>query len=316
MMTEILSLTIPFFAIIFAGSLAAHKKWFSIDDGRMLARFAFFVALPPFMIIAITRTDIASSFNMEFVLRYELATIIMFIVSAVFVRIFLHLKGAERGMFCLNTAYPNYGYIGVPLALLAFGEKAALPVSLLLVFDTIVLLVMTTLLSHDKNAQSLATALKDTFKSMVKNPLLMSVLIGFALSASGIKLATMPDMLLSMLAGAAAPTALFALGITLIGQPIRGGMTEIMPITLLKLILHPILVAAVFMLWQTNQPLDPLWIQVAILFACLPIAANVFALSQYYDAYQGRTATTIMITTVLASFTVPAVLYLLVRWAG
>lgn len=315
-MIEILSLTIPFFAIIFAGSLAAHRKWFSANDGRMLARFAFFVALPPFMIVAITSTDVTASFNMGFVLRYELATIIMFIASALFVRIFLSLNATQRGMFCLNTAYPNYGYIGVPLALLAFGEQAALPMSLLLVFDTIILLVMTTLLSHDRTANQLYTALKDTAVSMVKNPLLMSVLIGFALSASGIQLSGMPDMLLTMLAGAAAPTALFALGITLVGQPIKGGLKEIVPITVFKLIFHPALVAAVFILWPTDQPLNPLWIQVAILFACLPIAANVFALSQYYDAYQGRTATTIMITTILASFTVPAVLYFLVEWAN
>jgi len=315
-MTAILSLTIPFFAIILAGSIAAWRGWFSTRDGQMLARFAFFVALPPFMIVAITRTDVASSFELGFILRYELATIAMFMISAVFVWLFLRLSGAERGMFCLNTAYPNYGYIGVPLALLAFGEKAALPVSLLLVFDTITLLVMTTLLSHNRGAGRLSAALKQTFLSMVKNPLLMSVLAGFAMSVFGVKLAQMPDMLMTMLAGAAAPTALFALGITLVGQPVRGALREILPITVLKLILHPALVAGIFILWPTKEQLDPLWIQVAILFACLPIAANVFALSQYYNVYQGRTATTIMLTTILASFTVPAVLYFLVRWAG
>ena len=311
-MLDILSLTIPFFAIILLGSLARHKQYFSDRDGQMLARFAFFVALPPFMFVAITATDVTSAFHIGFIMRYEIGTITMFILSALFVRMFLRLSNPERGLFCLNTAYPNYGYIGVPLAILAFGEQAAIPVSMLLVCDTIILLIMTNILSHSPESGRLSQALYSTFISMLKNPLLMSVLVGFAFSAMDFRIEGMPDRFLQMLAGAAAPTALFALGITLIGQPIRATMNEVVPITILKLCVHPAIIAALFLGWPSAVPIDPLWIQVAILFACLPIAANVFALSQFYGIYQGRTATTIMLTTVIASLSVPAILYLLV----
>ena len=56
---------------------------------------------------------------------------------------------------------------------------------------------------------------------------------------------------------------------------------------------------------------DILWIKVAILFSCLPIAANVFALSQFYNAYSGRSATAIMGTTIIACITVPLTLFFL-----
>ena len=313
-MLDILSLTIPFFAIILLGSLARHKGYFSDNDGQMLARFAFFVALPAFMFVAITSADVTSAFHIGFIIRYEIGTVAMFVISAVFVRLFLTLSNPERGLFCLNTAYPNYGYIGVPLAILAFGEQAALPVSMLLVCDTVVLLVMTNILSHDPKSGRLSQALYATIISMLKNPLLMSVLAGFAFSALRFKISGMPDRFLVMLSGAAAPTALFALGISLIGQPVRTTMNEIVPITVLKLIVHPAIIACLFLGWPSAVPIDPLWIQVAILFSCLPIAANVFALSQFYNIYQGRTATTIMLTTIIASLTVPAILYLLVTW--
>ena len=80
-MLDILSLTIPFFAIILLGSLARHKQYFSDRDGQMLARFAFFVALPPFMFVAITATDVTSAFHIGFIMRYEIGTITMFILS-------------------------------------------------------------------------------------------------------------------------------------------------------------------------------------------------------------------------------------------
>ena len=311
-MYDILSLTIPFFAAILLGSLASLKGWFSWSDGRILSRYVFFVVLPPFMFVAITSRPMTNILNLEFLLRYEAVTIFVFLIAVFLGRVFLKLKPAESGLFGLNAAYPNYGYIGVPLAILAFGEQAAIPVSMLLVCDTIILLIMTNILSHSPESGRLSQALYSTFISMLKNPLLMSVLVGFAFSAMGFRIEGMPDRFLQMLAGAAAPTALFALGITLIGQPIRATMNEIVPITILKLCVHPAIIAALFLGWPSAVPIEPLWIQVAILFACLPIAANVFALSQFYGIYQGRTATTIMLTTVIASLSVPAILYLLV----
>lgn len=313
-MLDVLSITIPFFAIILCGSIARLRGWFSEDSGRTLARFAFFVVLPPFMFIAITSIDVTALFHLGFVLRYEFVTIIMFMVSALFATFVIKLTPKQRGLFCLNTAYPNYGYIGVPMAILAFGEQAAAPISLILVFDTITLLVMTTLLSHDTASGNLGRALGETILSMLRNPLLLSVLAGFGFSACGFQLSIMPEQFLKMLAGAAAPTALFALGITLVGQPIRAAITELAAISLFKLILHPALIAAAFLFWPASQPIDPMWIQLAVLFASLPIAANVFAMSQFYDVYTGRTATAIMITTIFASVTVPVILFFLVKW--
>ena len=313
-MLEILSITIPFFAIIFCGSLARIRGWFSEDSGRVLARYAFLIVLPPFMFLAITSIDVKALFHLGFVVRYEFVTISMFIIAAFFATYVIRLTPQQRGLFCLNTAYPNYGYIGVPMAILAFGEKAAAPISLILVCDTITLLVMTTLLSHDAASGQLARALRNTMFSMLRNPLLIAVVAGLIFSASGFHLANLPDQFLKILAGAAAPTALFALGITLVGQPIRVALTELSVISLLKLIIHPTLTAAIFLLWPAHQAIEPLWIQLAVLFTSLPIAANVFALSQYYNAYTGRTATAIMITTICASITVPVILFVLVYW--
>ena len=313
-MLDVLSITIPFFAIILCGSLARLRGWFSEESGQTLARFAFFVVLPPFMFIAITSIDVTALFHIGFVLRYELVTISMFLVAGIFATYVVRLSPQQRGLFCLNTAYPNYGYIGVPLAILAFGEQAAAPISLILVCDTITLLVMTTLLSHDAASGHLGRALRNTIISMLRNPLLLAVLAGLGFSASGFQLAIMPEQFLKMLAGAAAPSALFALGISLVGQPIRAAVPEITAICLLKLIVHPTMIAAIFLLWPSPQPIEPLWIQLAVLFASLPIAANVFALSQFYNIYIGRSATAIMITTICASITVPVSLFLLIKW--
>ena len=77
--------------------------------------------------------------------------------------------------------------------------------------------------------------------------------------------------------------------------------------------MHPILTAFIFLSWPMLgfERSASLRIKVAILFSCLPIAANVFALSQFYKAYSGRSATAIMGTTILAFVTVPLTLFFL-----
>lgn len=307
-MGDILSLTIPFFGIILLGAFSRSSGFFDEQAGRILARFAFFVVLPAFMFVSITSAPVSEIANPHFILRYEAVTIIIFALGIVFATRILGLSGRSSGIFALNATYPNYGYIGVPLAILAFGQGAVVPMSLILVCDSIMLLLLTAIFTRDKGSADLSSALMQMLQSMARNPLLLSVLAGFIFSASGLTLPDMPIFFLDMLAGAAAPTALFALGITLIGQPIRSARAELGTITVLKLVIHPLLMGVVML---TMPGLDVLWIQTAILFACLPVAANVFALSEFYQAYSGRTATSIMLTTLIASLTVPATLYAL-----
>ena len=307
-MGDILSLTIPFFGIILLGAFSRSSGFFDEQAGRILARFAFFVVLPAFMFVSITSAPVSEVANPHFILRYEAVTIIIFALGIVFATRILGLSGRSSGIFALNATYPNYGYIGVPLAILAFGEGAVVPMSLILVCDSIMLLLLTAIFTRDKGSGDLSSALLQMLRSMSRNPLLLSVLTGFIFSASGLTLPQMPIFFLDMLAGAAAPTALFALGITLVGQPIRSARAELGTITVLKLVIHPLLMAAVML---TMPGLDMLWIQTAILFAFLPVAANVFALSEFYQAYSGRTATSIMLTTLIASVSVPATLYAL-----
>jgi len=312
-MSDILALTIPFFGIILLGSLTRLKGWFSAADGRMISRYVFFVVLPPFMFVAITARPLNDIFNPEFTLRYELVTLTLFVITFMIGRLILKLKRNEASLFSLNACYPNYGYIGVPLALLAFGDDAAVPMAVILVVNNMVLVFLVALFTRDTDSSSSGPMFARTLLSLLKNPLLMSVVVAIAFSASGLTMPAMPALFLDLLAGAAAPTALFALGIALVGQPVRAAWGELTALTIFKLFVHPLMMALVFLGVPAfgPQPFDPLWIKIALIFSCLPIAANVFNLAEFYGVYSGRTATSIMLTTLIASISVPAFMYLI-----
>ena len=279
----------------------------------MISRYVFFVVLPPFMFVAITARPLNDIFNPEFTLRYELVTLTLFGLAFIVGRYLLKLSRKEASLFSLNASYPNYGYIGVPLALLAFGEDAAVPMAVILVVNNAVLVLLVALFITDETSVGAGSTFVKTMATLVKNPLLMSVVVAMGFSASGLTMPEMPALFLDLLAGAAAPTALFALGIALVGQPVRAAWGELGALALFKLFMHPLMMALAFLSWPAigPYPLDPLWIKIALIFSCLPVAANVFNLAEFYGVYSGRTATSIMLSTLIASVSVPAMMYMI-----
>ena len=305
-MFDVLQLTLPFFAIIAIGAFCRRINFIGAEAGSIMARFAFYIALPPFLFLSVASAPVEQMLNPGFVLRYELGTIIIFVGGALIGGSLFRLKGSERAILGLNAAYSNYGYIGLPLVILAFGEAAAIPSALILLADSIVLVALTAGFAAMNPEVKLSRSLGNTLLDLTRNPLLISVIGGFIWSALNLPLPIVLDNTLKMLAGAAAPSALFALGITLAGQRLSSAMPEVLFLSLTKLAIHPLLVAGLFLFWPGT---DPIWIQVAILAACLPIAANVYAMSEYYGAYTGRTAAAIMVSTIIASATVPIILF-------
>ena len=306
-MLQVLTLTLPFFAVILAGFIARTCRFFPRDAGNILARFAFFVALPAFLFLQLASTPVAEMWNPGFIALYEIGTLTVFTAAAAAATVF-RITAARRAIFALNATYSNYGYIGVPLSLAAFGPRAAIPLALILLADSIVLVVLTAATAALSPGIEFARTLKTTLADLAKNPLLLSVVVGFLWSLAGFPLPQIPEKFLVMLAGAAAPAALFALGITLVGSRINDARAEIFTVSAFKLIIHPALIAALFL---TLPGVDPVAVKVAILAAALPIAANVYAMSEYYNAYTGATAAAILVSTIGASVTVPAVLYFL-----
>jgi len=308
-MSAVLNLTIPFFALIFLGMFCRAVNFVDQRDARMMAKYAFFIAMPTMVFVKIGAGSALDFLNWGFIWRYELATALVFILSAFVARPLFSLSRLESGIFGLNAAYPNYGYIGVPLAILALGDAAALPLALILAMDTVVLLVLTGWFATTDGG-ALGKTLWKAIVTVSKNPLLISAVLGLLYAASGVETPVILASLLDMISDSAAPVALFALGATVYGQPLRNAMGELAAISLARLIIHPLLVAALFLLLPG---VDPLWIKAALLSACLPVAANVFVLSDHYGGYSGRSASAILMTTILASITVPVALYIIMQ---
>jgi predicted permease len=305
-MQAILSVTVPFFALVLCGYLAARQHILPESAVPGLNAFVLYFALPCMLFRFGQNTALFDLLNPAVLGVYVLCALLMvaFTVSVTW-SAEVHLKDAAFG--ALVAAFPNTGFMGVPLLVALFGPAAAGPVICTVLADLFVTSSLCIALAqmHDASGQGPRAAAWRALRGTLSNPLPWSIALGAVFSVAGWQLAGPPDIVVRMLADAASPVALFTIGAVLwrAGQHAhtRTPPRLYVPVALIKLFLHPLLVFfAAGAARQLGAPLSTLQITVLTLAAALPSASNVSLLAERYGADNGRVARIIMSSTVVA----------------
>lgn len=309
-MTDILGLVLPFFGLIFIGFAVARIANQPLEELGWMNTFVIYVALPALFFQLLARTPFEQLTEWTFILGSVVATYIVF--SLMFVLSMLMPDGniAESTIKGLSAAYGNIGYMGPGLALLAFGEQAAVPVALIFCFENIVHFTVAPMMmalagDDDRPLPQLALGV---VRRIVLHPFIIATAAGVCAAYFRFQPWLPVERLLSYLSSAAAPCALFAMGVTLSLRPLQRIPSEMAPIAILKLIAHPLL-CYVVLSWIGN--FSPEWVFSAVLLASLPTATNVFVIAQQYNVWVQRASASVLITTCASVATVTGLLYLI-----
>lgn len=309
-MQPILNTALPFFALIFCGYGAGRLRLLSGASIAGVNAFVFYFALPTFLFSLMATAPLAEVLNGAFAAAYLSAGLAVFAVAALLGKLLFEIRFSESALQGAAAVLGNTGYMGLPLVAAVFGDRAAIPLVVGLTLEVTVLIPLTIALIETEKGTGggpLQLAGKVT-GALVRNPLIIAIFAGALVSATGLGLPTPVANFTDLLGGAAGPAALFALGATLVGRPIAGGVGEVSCMTAFKLFVHPTA------MWFTTTRLfdvEPLWASVAVLGASLPIAANVFILARQYDTYVDRVSSAILVSTTVSVITVSALLTVL-----
>jgi predicted permease len=222
----------------------------------------------------------------------------------------------------LVAAFPNTGFMGVPLLVALLGAAAAGPAIVTILVDMVITTSLCIALSRlDAAGEHGATqAARKALAGVVRNPLPWAILGGALFSWQQWAWWAPLDKTVGLLGDAASPVALFTIGAVLARSQVRARLSQhsatrpmdYLPVALVKLVVHPLLVmlvgAAVI---QAGVNLDPYALMVVVLVAALPSASNVSMLAERFGADNGRIAQIILITTALAFFTFSGAVFLL-----
>jgi malonate transporter len=304
------TIVLPVFGIILAGYLIGRLRLLGEGSSQALNGFAYWVALPALLLVSMTRVPVAQVLNLPFIVAFVGGTALTFALAAAVGAWAFPTSRAERMMQGLAAVFANAGYMGVPLFLTAFGRERALPAIIAMVLSAAI--TMGSGVALVEVSLSLSTdwrrVLTDVARALFGNPLVIAPLLGLLLSAAEIALPAPIETFFNLLGAAAAPCALFALGLFLVGKKLHANLLEIGWITLVKLAVQPLIT------WTIAVPLlgmEPFWAASAVLLSALPTAALVFTLAQQYGIYVERASSAILVTTLLSVVTVPLILLLL-----
>jgi predicted permease len=314
---DVLIITFPFFALVLCGYLAARSGVLPQPAIPGLNTFVLFFALPCMLYRFGAQTPIAQLLDPAVAGVYSLCAVLM-VGGAVLATRGPRTNWNDAAFGALVAAFPNTGFMGVPLLVALLGAQAAGPAIVTIMIDMVLTTSLCIALSRLDSAgqHGMSAAVKKALRGMLTNPMPWSIALGALASALAFKLPGPVDKTVAMLADAASPVALFTIGAVLARSQMnlheRVAPRDYVPLALAKLLLHPLLV------WLAGRvaialgvPLDPFAFTVLVLLAALPSASNVSLLAERFGAHNGRVAHIILVSTALAFLSFSAAVALL-----
>lgn len=309
-LTGILAVTFPFFALVLCGYVAARTRLLPLDAVPGLNMFVLYFALPCMLYRFGSATPAAQLFNPVIALLWLLAAALIVAATAGWAR---RQGGSwpDAAMGALVAAFPNSGFMGVPLILALLGGGAVGPVMATLLVDLVVTTSLCIGLSQWGAAgeHGPAKAVGRALQGVLRNPMPWSILLGALAGALGFALWAPLGKTVQLLADAASPVALFTIGAVLARSQMRPATTagqaaprDVGVLAVTKLLLHPLLVWTMGTLAVRAGALDTSALTPLVLVAALPAASNVSLLAERFGADNGRVARVILWSTALAFF--------------
>ena len=309
-MEIILEIIVPVFGIVGIGYGAARLGLFRQEATKGLSAFVFDFAIPAMLFRAMATTALPAQIEWGYLISYFGGGYGAWVIGTLVSLYLFRRPGAEPAIAGMTGGFSNTVLLGVPLILTTFGERATLPLFLVIAFHSWQLLSVVTIQAEvgvgarDEMRRLPANVLK----GLVRNPIIIALLAGVAFNLSGLTLPHVVDTLTETLGRAAMPCAVFAMGASLAGYRLAGSVGEAGVGVVLKLALHPILV---WLLATHVLTVDPLWRDVAVILAALPVCVNVYLMAQRYQAGIAPAVTAVLLSTAVSVLSVALVLHLL-----
>ena len=312
-MLEILRVTFPFFALVLCGYAAARMKLLPLEAIPGLNGFVLFFALPCMLFRFGSGTPIAQLLDAGVFFTYLFCALVV-VGFSIAISLNRRIRWNDASLGALVAAFPNTGFMGVPLLVALLGAQAVGTAIVTIVVDLVITSSLCVALSRMDAAgeHGAAVAARKALMGVLRNPMPWAISLGAAFSFWNLALLGPVGKTVDLLADAASPVALFTIGAVLArsamlahedeGDPLRAA--DYLPIALVKLVLHPVLVLLAGMTAiQWGAQITALALQVMVLVAALPSASNVSLLAERLGADNGRIARIILVTTAAAFLT-------------
>lgn len=277
-LAEIVAILLPVYFVIAVGWLYARRH---TPDMEVANRINMDVFAPALVFHALTGAHLAAASIGPLVG----SALVVVLVSGLVALAVARAAGIAARTLLPPTMFNNAGNLGIPLCVLAFGERGLAPAVLLFITEMALHLTLGVRLL-DRGA---------SVARLLRTPLLLAAAAGLACTLSGIALPAPLAHGIELLGNVSIPLMLFALGVRLVG--IEFGLWRV---GLLGALLRPLAGALAAGLALQLFPLPPLHRDVLWLFAVLPPAVMNFMFAERYGQGPAEVAAIVMLGTLVS----------------
>lgn len=302
-------ISLPLFLLVALGYGFARSGLVKPEIGKALSKYAFTVAIPALLFKLMSHVTQMPAPDWGVAGAFFGSCLLVFLAGRVAAKRLCRLKADEQTIFGMATVFSNNIQLGVPIST-ALLSPASMP-ALAVVFSLNAFLMWTFATAAIEFSRSASPSLSKTVAQgairTLKNPIVIGIIAGLLWSLTGLEMPAPVAKVVDLTASAASPVALFAVGVGLTQYSIKSDLAATSLITILKLGLQPVVVFALGLVMGLSAP----ELQAVCLLGCLPVGVNVYLMAQEFNALEGATANSLLITTALAAFTLPAMMGLL-----
>jgi predicted permease len=289
-MFQVFEIVFPIFAIVLLGFLYARRHGPDMSSANRLNLEIF----TPALIFSVLSSE---GFELGQYAELAVAAAVVVLGSGLVAWPLARLLGYRTKVFLPPMMFNNSGNMGLPLALLAFGESA-LPAAMIL------FLVENTL--HFTVGNGMLTGHVNPLR-LLRMPMLVATLAGLGVAVLDIPVPGPLHQAIDLVGQIAIPLMLFALGVRMTGIDLSDWR-----IGLAGAVVCPLSGLAMAGLVLLVLPLSGLQAAQLLVFAALPPAVLNFMLAERYEVAPRQVAAIVLLGNLASLVTIPAVLWFVV----
>jgi len=307
-MQALATAVLPVFLLILLGYLIRRRGWIAGAFWEPAERLTYLFLLPALLATSLAGADFSALPAARMAGAVVLAIAVMSALLVGF-RLVTGRNGPAVTAVLQTSIRPNT-YIGLSIPFALYGEAgltiAALAVAA--VVPTVNVICIAALLRFGERSPTAAASSPGFAKALFSNPLILACLLGLFLNLSGIGLPPVAGETLTILARAALPMALLAVGAGLDFGAARTSGGWVVAAVVLKLAVLPLLTAVFcFLLGVHGLPFA-----VAVIFNALPAATSSYILARQMGGAPGLVANILTVQTLVAALTLPLLVLFIV----
>lgn len=311
MLQTTLFVLLPLFFVMGVGYFAGHTQRLDRHQMTGINRILVEFTLPAALFTGTIQTPRAELVQQApLILALLLAFVVIWGIGIAAARIAFHHHAGAAVLEATAVAFPNTGFMGVPILGGLFGATSVVTVAIatvlgVLVFvPTAVTVLEITRRRRDKSAPAVRSPFLDVvapaFIDAARSPLVWAPILAAVLVLSGVILPTEIVNILNLLGSITSGLAMFAAGLVLAAYPLRLNF-EIGLNTFLKMLAQPLFMLGIMaLLGITGQRA-----QEGVILCALPTPVLSTILASQYDTYQSEASSTLVLTSLVLLVMLP-----------